>query len=182
MNLKVAPEFKCKNCSKGETKHNAQTKACPLGSGQWPSFHASQKFESNGKMTIQSKRAIAKQEELEARFKRQKEDLEREQSIVRSMSFEELVTATVELLSEKTGLGVIVERDRDESALIHLTTLGGRIKLGYTSVTKYNSGRYGVAGTNAGCFMSNHDNTSVSNVLHEDFRALEERANAPKEA
>jgi len=181
MNLKIAPEFKCKNCNKGELKHNAKTKSCPLSNDRYAQFHATQKFESSGKITIQSKRAIAKQEEYEARVKAQQDAFEKEKSIVRSMTFEELVTATVELLSEKTGLGVIVERDRDESALIHLTTLGGKIKLGYTSVSKYSNGRYGVAGTSAGAFMSNHDNTSISEVLREDFRRLEDMANKPKE-
>lgn len=182
MNLRPREDFKCSKCGKAESKHNAMDKTCPLSNDRHPQFHRAQFFESSGKLTIQSKRAIAKHEEYEARIKAAKEAELREQSIVRSMTFEELVTATVELLSEKTGLGVIVERDRGEHhATVHLTTLGGKIKLGYTSVSKYSNGRYGVAGTNAGAFMSNHDKTSISEVLREDFKRLEDMANKPKE-
>lgn len=181
MNFKPREDFKCSKCGRAESKHNAMDKSCPLSNDKYPQFHRAQFFESSGKLTIQSKRAIAKHEEYEARVKASQDAFEHEKSIVRSMTFEELVTATVELLSDKTGLGVIVERDRNESALIHLTTLGGKIKLGYTSVSKYSNGRYGVAGTNAGAFMSNHDKTSISEVLREDFKRLEDMANKPKE-
>lgn len=104
-----------------------------------------------------------------------------EKSIVRAMTFEELVTATVEMLTKWTGLGVIVERSRDAHAEIHLTTLGGGIRLGYTTVTQYSNGTYGVAGTSAGCFMANGSDNDIRNVLHDAFEELEKRANAPKQ-
>lgn len=182
MDFKPREDFKCSKCKRAKSKHNAMDDACPLSNDRHPQFHRSQFFENSGKLTIQSKRAIAKHQEYEDRIKAAKEAEAREKAVVRSMTFEELVTATVELLTEKTGLGIIVERDRgDHHANIHLTTLGGKIKLGYTSVSKYTNGRYGVGGTNAGAFMSNHDKTSISEVLREDFKRLEDMANKPKE-
>jgi hypothetical protein len=85
------------------------------------------------------------------------------------------------MLTKETGLGIIVERDRFGSASIHLTTLGGRIRLGYTTVSQYTNGSYGVAGTSAGCFMANGSENDIRNVLHDAFEELEQRANAPKQ-
>lgn len=104
-----------------------------------------------------------------------------EKSIIRAMTYEELVTATVELITKETGLGIIVERNYDHSAEIHLTTLGGRMRLGWTSVTQYTNGSYAVAGSSAGCFMSNGSDDCIANVLHDAFEELEKRANAPKQ-
>lgn len=132
------------------------------------------------KLSRKGKNALKKQQEREDRIKASQEAEAREKAIVRSMTFEQLVTATVEMLTRKTGLGVIVERARDHSASIHLTTLGGTIRLGYTTVTQYSNGRYGVAGTSAGCFMANGSDNDIQNVLGDDFRELENHANFPK--
>lgn len=117
--------------------------------------------------------------EREERMKQAELRLARERAIVRAMTYEELVTATCELLTKETSLGIIVERSRDAHAKIYLTTLGGGIRLGYISVTQHVCGSYSVAGTSAGCFMANDSENDIRNVLREAFEALEAKANAP---
>lgn len=178
-------EHKCLNCGKGESQHRSSDKACPVG-GTFPSWLLSEpsKFVDSGKPTIKSKRQYATLVDQENRLAATKAAFEEEKSKVRAMTYEEVVTAVCEMLTEKTGLGIIVERDRGHDrghAEIHLTTEGGRIRLGYTTVTQYSNGSYGVGGTSAGCFMANHSDRDIRNVLYDDLRAIEEKANKEKQ-
>jgi hypothetical protein len=179
MDLTPKLERKCKLCGKGENSHLADSKACIMGTGSgW--IHRTNTFEDSGKFTIKSKREVAKHEERLANAKAREEAEAAEKAKVRAMTFEEVVTATCELLTEITGLGIIVEREYPGSAHIHLTNLGGKIRLGYTSVTQYSNGSFGVGGTSAGCFMSNHSDACIANVIRQPFRDLELKANQEK--
>jgi hypothetical protein len=172
------------NCGRGEKDHRAGDKACPVGKDRYSPFYENgQHFVDSGKPTLRSMRQFNKLVEQEERTNATIKILEREKAKVRAMTFEEVVTEVCEMLTEKTGLGIIVERPygREEGqAEIHLTTLGGKIRLGYTSVTKYSNGSYGVAGTSAGCFMGNHSDADIRNMLNSDFKAIEEKANQEK--
>lgn len=174
------PEYKCVHCGKAQGNHRSHDKACPIGSGNFPSFSQTDEFESSGKLTIKSKRAIAKYEEDQKRSRFTKELLLKEQAKIRAMTYEEVITAVVGIIYEVTGLGAIVERERESSANIHVTNLGGTVRLGYTSVNKYTNGSIGVGGTSAGCFMANQSDKDISNVIRPYFKELEERANSEK--
>lgn len=180
LNNEPRRDYKCSKCGKGESKHNAMDKTCPIGSGQHPQFHRAQFFEASQKLTVKSSRDLKAYEERLKQEADRKAAFEAEKNKVRAMTYEEVVTATVELLTEMTNLGVVVEREYEHSCHIHLTTLGGGIRLGYTSVTKYSDGRYGVGGTSAGCFMSNHSDDCIGNVMRSYFKAIEEKANKEK--
>lgn len=181
LNTKPSLENKCLLCGKGELSHNAKTRACPIGSGRFPQFSVKDIFTNSGKFTIKSKKALVKWHEAQTAELLRLEEIRREKSTVRAMTYEEVITAMVELLSEETGLAVTVERDRDTSCKIHLATLGDKIRLGYTCVTQYSNGRYGVAGTSAGCFMANDSDKDISNTLYDKFKELETRANKEKQ-
>lgn len=170
-------ENKCVNCGKGRLKHRATDKACPLSNSKWVQFNEKgQNFVDSGKPTIQSVRKYAALVDADSRARFAREMLEKERSKVRAMTFEEVITATCKLLTEKTGLGIIVERVHEWYAEIHLTTLGGGIVLGFTSVSKYSNGSYGVGGTSSGCFMGNYNGRDLSSLLKEDFKKLEAKA------
>lgn len=177
MKLEPKLDYKCEHCGKGESKHRAFGKECPISISQ---FSKIQHFKSTDKPTPQSRREVNKHLEMEARREEHKRLQEIERNKVRAMTFEELVTATVELLTKETGLGIIDEDERPWSKKIVLTTLGGKIRLGYTSVSKYSNGKYSVGGISTGCFMSNHSDSDIQNVMSPLFRELEERANKEK--
>lgn len=176
--LKPKPEFKCEHCGKAESKHRAFDKGCPLGTNG--PFSKTQFFKASDKMTPMSKKMIARYEHEQKMKAERIEAFLVEKQKVRALTFEEVVTAAVELLSDRTMLGVRVETEHEWNKKLFLHTLKGRIDLGYISVSVHQDGRYSVAGTRAGCFMGNHSNRDISNVLEEEFRKLEERANAEK--
>lgn len=177
-------ERKCKLCAFGETEHQANTQNCPIGSPSTRSFYRqyypNKTFTDSGKFTLKSQRVVRKYEQERQRREESERLLAQEKAKVRAMTYEELITATVELLTDLTGLGIIVERRQDWCAELHLTTLGGKVWLGYTTVSQYSDGRYAVGGTSAGSFMSNHSDKCLSNLLRGPFKALEEKANAEK--
>lgn len=173
----------CEHCRRGEGDHNATTKTCPLGDrgrGGYSQFHATRTFSDSGKHTIKSKRAHEAWVVQEQRRKDSEEANARELAKVRAMTYEEVITAAVELITKVTGLCVVVERDRDWQAEIHICNPGDTVRLGYTTVTKSHLGGYLVGGTSSGCFMSNHDDKCLSRVMAPHFKALEEKANEEK--
>lgn len=180
MDLTPQPDYKCKLCGFAQTRHAGVSKACPLSSGRNPQFHMSQTFETSGQMTVASQRRINEYKEYQKELIAREFRLQTERNKVRAMTFEEVITLMVERLSEKTGLGIVVERESPRHVLIHVTNLGGAVRLGYTSVSiNLQDGSYIIGGVRSGCFMYN-TTEGISYVMAHEFEQLENKANAEK--
>lgn len=176
-------ETKCMNCGHDESRHRSQDKACVIGgSRNFPSYNETgMTFVDSGKPTLKSKRQLEKLLDQESREQLTKELFEKEKSKIRVMSFQEVVNAVIDLLYDKTELGLDVNPISSYEYELHLTTVGpSKIRLGYMNVRQSRNGSYIVGGTYAGCFMANGSGRDILNVLREDFRAIEEKANKEK--
>jgi hypothetical protein len=179
----LAPKLepKCKHCGHGKGSHKADTFHCPIGQvrrGSFNQFHSEQTFVDSGKHTIASKNVLKKYEEQEARRQQMRDIEAREKAKVRSMTLEEVIAAARDIIFEHSGLLCLVERAHERSVNLHV--ISKHVRLGYTSVTQTTNGSYFVGGTYAGCFMANSSDKDITNVIRDDFKALEERANAEK--
>lgn len=173
-------ENKCSFCRQGELNHRSTDKACPIGGTRnFPSYNErGQVFVDSGKPTIRSSRQLKELLNQEAKAAEAKAVHDREVSKTRSMTFQEVVDATKEVILKATGLSCEEESVRDREIELHV--VAKNVRLGHTSVLKTNNGSYLVGGTSAGCFMANHSNRDISNVLKELFYELEEKANKEK--
>lgn len=178
----------CLHCGRFQNKHRASDAACPIGSGNFPSWSYKSKFEAKPF----SARSLANARRREERIRKEEQDKleaarlkeiqeETERNMVRALTFEEVIEATKNIIQTETGCEVHISHDRNNTA--ELTLIGNGLILGWTTVTKTTLNGYLVGGVFSGCFQRMF-NSSGKICLHDKlaplFDTLQEMANKEK--